>query len=141
MIDNPFAGGQQDPILLLPAIRPDIALFHAPCADRHGNVWIGPRRELMTMAHAAKETLVTVERIVSDDLLESDETAAGTIPALYITAVAEAKRGAWPLAFFDDYPADQAHIEDYVRLAQTEEGFARYLDRHVTGADQTSAAE
>ena len=51
-----------DPIVLLPAIRPDVALFHAALADRDGNVWIGVRRELMTMAHAARRTLVTVER-------------------------------------------------------------------------------
>ena len=51
VIDNPFGDG--DPIVLLPAIRPDVALFHAPLADRDGNVWIGVRRELMTMAHAS----------------------------------------------------------------------------------------
>src|SRR6201991_2955269 len=35
-VDNPF--GNDDPIVLLPAIAPDVALFHAPMADRHGNV-------------------------------------------------------------------------------------------------------
>src|SRR5262249_17708014 len=44
VIDNPFA--DDDPIVLLPAIRPDIALIHAPMADRAGNVWIGRQREL-----------------------------------------------------------------------------------------------
>ena len=39
VIDNPFGNG--DPIVLLPAIRPDVALMHAPMADRHGNVWVG----------------------------------------------------------------------------------------------------
>ena len=61
VIDNPF--GEDDPILLVPAIRPDVALFHAALADRAGNVWIGVRRELMLMAHAARTTLVTVEEI------------------------------------------------------------------------------
>ena len=31
VIDNPF--GRDDPIVLVPAIRPDIALFHAAMAD------------------------------------------------------------------------------------------------------------
>ncbi|HEX5767763.1 MAG TPA: CoA transferase, partial [Burkholderiales bacterium] len=35
VIDNPFA--EEDPILLIPAIRPDVALFHAARADRAGN--------------------------------------------------------------------------------------------------------
>jgi len=135
VIENPFSEESEggDPILVLPAIRPDVALFHAPRADRFGNVWIGPRRELMTMAHAAKETLVTVEEIVDGDLLADDESAAGTISALYITAIAEARSGAWPLAFHDAYPADAAELADYVRLAQTEQGFAEYLARPVRG--------
>ena len=137
VIQNPFAeagegaeaGVDDDPILVLPAIRPDVALFHAPRADRHGNVWIGPRRELMTMAHAARKTLVTVEEIVDGNLLAEDEAAAGTIPALYISAIAEAESGAWPLAFHDAYAADAAELADYVRLAKTEAGFAEYIER------------
>src|SRR6266702_5558649 len=39
VIDSPF--GNDDPIVLLPAIKPDVALIHAPMADPHGNVWIG----------------------------------------------------------------------------------------------------
>jgi glutaconate CoA-transferase subunit A len=137
VIQNPFSAGGEggdeagDPILVLPAIRPDVALFHAPRADRFGNVWIGPRRELMTMAHAARETLVTVEEIVEGDLLADDKSAAGTISALYIAAIAEARSGAWPLAFHDAYPADAAELADYVRLARTERGFAEYLARPV----------
>ena len=141
VIDNPFAEAAGDPILLLPAIRPDVALFHAPRADRHGNVWIGLQRELMTMAHAARETLVTVEAIVDGDLLASDETAAGTIPSLYISAVAEAEFGARPLAFWDAYPAEAAQISDYARLARSQDGFARYVARYLGGAEATTAAE
>src|SRR4029079_12137091 len=48
VVDNPFEDSHEtsDPIVLLPAIRPDVALFHAPMADRDGNVWIGRQREL-----------------------------------------------------------------------------------------------
>ena len=52
-----------DPILLVPAITPDIALFHARWADEAGNVWVGRRRELATIAHAAKQTFVTYEEL------------------------------------------------------------------------------
>src|SRR5918996_2686019 len=83
VMNNPFA--LDDPILIVPAIRPDVALFHAALADRAGNVWIGVRRELMRMAHAAKITLVSVETVARDDLLAGDRTAAGTIPALYVS--------------------------------------------------------
>ncbi|MGE0718752.1 MAG: CoA transferase subunit A, partial [Alphaproteobacteria bacterium] len=42
VIDNPFAEGP-DPIVVLPALKPDIAVFHARWADRQGNIWVGRR--------------------------------------------------------------------------------------------------
>lgn len=127
--DNPFAA--DDPIVYLKAIQPDIALFHAAKADRHGNVWVGVRRELLLMAHAAKETYVTVEEIVEDNLIDDPEMAAGTIPALYVTGLAEAKQGAWPLGVPDLYEPDRAHLALYAEQAQTDDGFAAYLDQWV----------
>jgi glutaconate CoA-transferase subunit A len=94
-------------------------------------VWIGVRRELMTMAHAARQTLVTVEVITDDDLLADDRTAAGTIPSLYVTAVADAKEGAWPIGLRGCYPADADHLQLYADMARTADGFDRYLDEHV----------
>ena len=76
IIDNPLVDNQ-DPILLLPAITPDVALFHAPLGDRFGNIWVGRRRELITMAHAARRSLVTVEAIHDGDLLDDERMAAG----------------------------------------------------------------
>lgn len=122
---------ENEPILLVPAIRPDVALLHAARADRSGNVWIGVRRELMLMAHAARTTLVTAEVIEDTDLLADDVTAAGTIPGLYVAAVAEARRGAWPVGLRRAYAADLAHLARYAELARTDEGFARYLDEFV----------
>ena len=130
VIDNPFAEAE-DPLVAVPALKPDVALFHAPLADRSGNVWVGLRREVMTMAHAAKATLVTVEEIHDGDLLADERTAAATIPALYIAAIAEARRGAWPLGFLGHYEADEAHLRSYVEAAATEDGFRRYLAEHV----------
>ena len=132
VIDNPLADGR-DPIVLLPALKPDIALFHAPHADEHGNVWLGARRELVTMAHAASGTLVTVEEVRPGDLLADETLAAGTLPALYVTALAEAPQGAWPLGLAGLYEPDRAHLADYARLAASEEGFSAYCAAHVTG--------
>jgi glutaconate CoA-transferase, subunit A len=128
-IDNPF--GNDDPIVLLPAIKPDVALFHAPLADRDGNVWIGRDRELATMAHAADKTVVTVEKIHDGNLFDDPMLAAGTLGGFYIETVAVAPKGAWPLGLADHYPADTAHLAEYARMAATPEGFAAYLDRHV----------
>jgi glutaconate CoA-transferase subunit A len=129
VITSPF--GDNDQIVLLPAIKPDVALIHAPMADRFGNVWIGRQRELATMAHAADKTIATVERIHDGNLLDDPTLAAGTLPGFYVESVAVAERGSWPLGLPDFYGADADHLAEYARMAGTAEGFAEYLDKYV----------
>jgi glutaconate CoA-transferase subunit A len=128
-IDNPF--GDNDPIVLLPAIKPEVALIHAPMADCFGNVWIGRQRELATMAHAAAKTVVTVEKLHDGDLLADPLLAAGTLPGFYVDSIAVAERGCWPLPLPDHYVTDAEHLALYAKLAATAEGFAEYLERYV----------
>jgi glutaconate CoA-transferase subunit A len=132
VIDNPFAA--DDPIVIVRAISPDVALFHAAEADRFGNVRIGRRRELAMMAHAAKTTLVTVERISETSLFDDERDAAGILPALYVSQIAVAERGAWPLGLWGEYPADSAEIARYAQMARTPEGFRAYVDGFVQRA-------
>ncbi len=126
LIDNPFAEGS-DPILLLPAKPLDVTLFHAPYADRRGNVYIGRQRELATLTHGARRTFVTVEKVIDSDLMENESTAAGALPAFYVEALAVAENGAWPAGLTDIYPPDGQELQRYARSARTEEGFAAYL--------------
>jgi len=133
VVQNPFSD-TPDLVVLLPALQPDIAAFHAVMADAHGNVWVGRRRELATLAHASRRTLVTVERMVPGNLLEDERLAPGIISGAYVTDIAIARHGAWPIALLDEYPADAAHLADYARAARTEDGFRAYLHRHVLPA-------
>lgn len=139
VVDDPL-GQDGGPVVLLPAIRPDVAMFHSPRADEHGNVWIGRRRELMTIAHAAATTLVTVEAIEDGDFLADEERAAGTLSSLYVTAVAEAKGGARPMGLSGHYDRDLDHIHAYAEEAKTADGFQRYLAREVLGSDARAAS-
>lgn len=139
-IDNPFA--ENDPVVLLPAIRADFACFHAALADANGNVWVGRRAELKTLAHAAAGALVTVEGIYEGDLLADDRFAAGTVPALYIEGIALAQKGVWPCShWYQDQPVDQAQMQSYAKASRTDEGFQQYLDAHVFGHPARAAAE
>ncbi len=126
VIDDPF-DKDSGPIVLLPAIQPDIAMIHAPLADREGNVWIGKRRELVTMAHAAKTTLVTAEKIQDKNLLEDDLTAAGTLPDMYVGAIAEVEKGCWPLGLAGHYLPDTDMLAEYLKQAATQSGFEDWL--------------
>ncbi len=126
VIDNPF--GDNDPIALLPALQPDVALFHASMADREGNVFVGREREVLLMAQAAKQTLVTVEKIVDGNLLEDEARAGAVIPAIYITRIALSPRGAAPLGYLDFYPQDEDELARYAGMARTNEGFNAFVD-------------
>ena len=79
------------------------------------------------------QTLVTVEEIVDGDLLDDEASAAGTIPAIYVSAVSEVSNGAWPVGLAGRYPPDAAHLAEYARLARTPAGFQQYVDEHVRG--------
>lgn len=80
-----------------------MALFHARWVDEAGNAWIGRRKAL----------------------------APGVLSSVYISAVALAKRGAWPLGAPRMYDIDDAHLALYAKAAKTREGFQRYLDDFV----------
>jgi glutaconate CoA-transferase, subunit A len=130
VIDSPVGDARK--VVVVPAMIPDVALFHAPEADRTGNIRIGRHRELAAMAYAARRTLVTVERIVERNLLETEDSAAGVLPALYVDAVAVAERGAWPLPLWDEYDGDGAEVARYAAMARSEEGFRAYLSAFLT---------
>lgn len=126
-------------LVLVPALRPDVALFHARWADEAGNVWVGRRRELATVAHAARATYVTYEEIREGDMLDDELLAPGVISSLYVTATARAERGAWPLAVPGVYGVDDLHLSQYAKAAKTREGFARYLDEWVLTPRKSSS--
>jgi glutaconate CoA-transferase, subunit A len=130
VLQNPFSAGE-DPILFVPSLSPDVALFHARWADEVGNVWIGRRKELATIAHASKSTFVTVEEIRKGDMLEDELLAPGVLSATYVTGIAHAPNGAWPLGIADVYGIDDAHLAIYAKAAKTQAGFDRYLDDFV----------
>ena len=93
-IDSPFGR-----IGLVAAYRPDVALLHAPLADRQGNVAFSPPLlEGVWGALAARRgAVVTVERVV-DDIRPWSHLVK--VPAHRVLAVAETPMGAHPGGLF-----------------------------------------
>lgn len=129
-LQNPF-NKSEDPIVAIPAITPDFALFHAPCADNEGNVWVGRKRELINMSHASKSTLVTVDEIIGGSLFDDEKMAAGVLPALYVDKISKAPGGSWPLPFWYTGGGDDEHIKTYMQMAGSDKGFSEYLQQYV----------
>lgn len=137
IIQNPVAE-DDDPVVVVPAIRPDMALFHARLGDRLVNVWVGNARECVLLAHAAREAIVTVEDIFDGNLMADERYLAGTIPPIYVGAVAHAPGGALPAYSAQTGAVDRDHMKAYATAAKTDDGFRDYLDRHVMGARQAA---
>jgi len=138
VIENPYAE-QEDLIVLIPAIVPELVVFHAPLADREGNIWLGKNFEVQAMAHAAKNVLVTFEEFFDGNLLDDPVYAPGTLSYLYVSFYAQQKNGSWPLRLHGQYSADVEHCERYATMAKSQDGFDEYVEKYVL--DKKIAAE
>ena len=128
VINNPMSSKMNDEkIVILPAVQLDILIFHASKADINGNVQIGRRRELATLAHASKKVYVTVEEIVDEDFFDSELKAAATLPSLYVDGISLAKNGAWPCGLTDYYDIDTNEMSKYAKAAKYQETFDEYM--------------
>ena len=119
-------------IVILPAVQLDVLIFHASKADINGNIQIGRRRELATLAHASKKVYVTVEEIVDEDFFDCELKAAATLPSLYVDGISLAKNGAWPCGLTDYYDIDSNEMSKYAKSAKYQETFDEYIRNFIS---------
>ena len=129
VIENPMksSGKKGEEVILLPAVQLDVLVFHATKADKNGNIQIGRRRELATLAHASKKVFVTVEDFVDEDFFENEVNASATLPAIYVDGIAESKNGAWPCGLTGKYQPDYEELKTYAFAARNEDSFQSYM--------------
>src|SRR5690349_6507541 len=106
-VDTPFGE-----VGLLAPLAPDVALLHAPIADREGNVAVAPPLlEGVWGALAARRgAIVTVEKIVDS---VSEHAPLVRIPAHRVLAVCEVPMGAHPGGLFTRGLPVDGYGEDY----------------------------
>jgi glutaconate CoA-transferase subunit A len=131
----PFTG---EILVVVPPLRPDVALIHAPLGDRRGNLHLDQPYVLdERFAAASRNVVATVDRIAST---EEVAEAGVTIPAHLVTAVAEVPYGAHPTSCYPGYAYDRPQLAEYVRQAAAGGAdLAGYLDRYVTGTPSEEA--
>jgi glutaconate CoA-transferase subunit A len=113
-----------EPLIAVPAISPDFALLHASAADAYGNIQhVGSGFGDRAMARAADRTVVSVERIISNEELRRFPERT-SIPL--VGSVVRAPFGAHPFSSVGHYLEDIAFLRDYVRAADR---FVREDDR------------
>jgi glutaconate CoA-transferase subunit A len=125
---NPYDPDEE--IALVPAIAPDVAVFHGLRGDRSGNVVASGTLDAKLIAQAARRTIATVEELAETSL--ADEPHADVlVPGIHVDAVVHAPRGAHPTACAGHYDDDGAHIREYMEAAGGDETFAAYLRHYV----------
>lgn len=132
VIQNPFA--PEERVMLVPAIRPDIALLHALAAAADGTLLLDHMEDDALLAQASRAVIASAERIVPvEDLRRAPE---GTVlEGIHVTGVVEIPGGAHPTLVRGAYEADAKHLEEYVAAARDAAAFAAYLARHVHDRD------
>ncbi len=127
------------PHLLVPAVRPDVAIIHVQRADEEGraHVWggLGICEEAALAAHGV---IYTAEEIVSSDVILSDPNRV-LAPAAKALAVVHAPGGAHPSPVQGCYNRDHAYFAEYHERSRSVEGFADWLREWVQGLPDREA--
>jgi glutaconate CoA-transferase, subunit A len=121
----PFTGEE---LVVVPPLRPDVALLHAPLGDAHGNLHLEQPFVLdERFAHASAMVVATVDRIVPT----AELTASGVVvPGHLVAAVAEVPYGAHPSSCYPGYAYDRPHLAAYLAAASADD-VDTYLDTYV----------
>jgi glutaconate CoA-transferase subunit A len=133
-VDNPFTrDGNDEKIVLVPAINPDVTLIHAQQADRQGTVRLkGLTYTDVEQAKAAKYLIVSCEELVETEAIR-DNPDQNQIPFFMVDAIVVTPFGAHPTACYGYYDYDPSHLNLYRKVASGDDTFRQYLDEYVLG--------
>jgi glutaconate CoA-transferase subunit A len=128
-IDDPY--GQGEPVWVIPAISPDVAVIHANEVDRHGNVRVyGTSHWDRIMSRSAKSVLVTAEKLVEDQIF-TDQPEMTLIPYFMVESYSIVPQGAWPGSCWPYYEIDYPAVEGYMSSLSPE-----VLEVHLKAASE-----
>ena len=127
---DPWSGA---PLLLVPAIAPDVAILHVQRADEegHAHVW-GTLGVTRPAALAARQVILVAEEIRPRERILSDPGLVLT-PALKVAAVVHQPFGAFPSPVQGHYGRYHDFYQRFHEESRTVEGYRGWLDHWVLG--------
>jgi glutaconate CoA-transferase subunit A len=141
---NPVFRQQQSPLdgsplLLVPAVQPDVTIIHVQRSDVDGNahLWgsLGISEEAML---AARNVILVTEEIVAREVILSDPNRV-LGPSFKVRAVVHAPWGAHPSAVPGYYNRDHHYYHEYHTRTRTIEGFQEWLNDWVVNMPDRDA--
>lgn len=133
VVDDPWHG---DPVCLVPAIYPDVAIIHVHAADIYGNCRIfGPVVNDDAICVAARKVIITCESLACTDDIVSNPGYV-KIPHYVVDAVCEVPYGAWPGDMPGVYYFDRQLQERIIRVEwSTVEGTKKWIEDYIYGTE------
>lgn len=127
---NPLAD-QADPVVLVPPLKPDVAVLAVQRADRLGNChfW-GSTGLAQEAALAAERVIVVADEIVDSSVILSDPNRI-LFPAFRVAAVAHVPAGVHPSPMAGIWRRDNAFFADYHARSRDRDGFLAWLKAWV----------
>jgi glutaconate CoA-transferase subunit A len=127
---DPYSGGD---VVVVPALRPDVAIVHVQRADAQGNahIWgiIGEQKEA---AFAAERVILTAEEIVDESVIRSDPNRT-LIPGFVVDAVVHVPHCSHPSYTQGYYDRDNAFYLEWDKISQSKDAVQAYLEEWVYG--------
>jgi glutaconate CoA-transferase subunit A len=131
VVEDPYEPGRR--VMLVPAVRCDVALVHALLATGDGMLLLDPAEDDVLLAQASRVVIASAERLVTRDELLQRAGEGAVLPAIHVTGVVAAPLGGHPTRVRGAYDVDDRHLRDYVAAAGDDRRFKDYLARYVFG--------
>jgi glutaconate CoA-transferase subunit A len=135
-IPDPYGGKD---VIVVPALKPDVAIVHVQRADKNGNahLWgiIGEQKEA---AFAAKKVILTAEEIVDESVIRSDPNRT-MIPGIVVSAVCHVPFASHPSYSQGYYDRDNEFYLAWDKISESPESVKKYLDEWVYGVKDRNA--
>lgn len=127
-VPSPYGEGD---LYVVPPLNPDVTIIHAQRADKFGNAQIwGITGAQQEAAYAADRVIVTVEEIVSSEVVRSDPNRT-LVPGHAVDAVVEVPHGAFPSYAQGYYDRDSAFYREWTPISRDKEAIRAWVQTEI----------
>lgn len=121
----------EEKLVAVRALRPDVAVLHVQRADEDGNAHIwGSLGVAVDGARAARKVIIVAEEIVAPEVIASDPNRT-LVPGFLVAAVVHEPGGAHPSPVQGYYARDHAFFAEYHEQSRKLEDFDEWLERWI----------